>query len=98
MDSEGDKYYVAPEVLNGIYSQAADMFSFGLILLELISGLPLPPSGEGWLALRSGSVNLRDFGIEDLSLSTLIEALIHPNPSTRPAAKDVAEMARLHLI
>src|SRR4051794_24277040 len=34
-DMEGDKYYMAPETLDGQYDMPADIFSLGLLILEL---------------------------------------------------------------
>jgi len=36
-EREGDKLYLAPEVLQGCYGKAADMFRFALLLRNLIA-------------------------------------------------------------
>lgn len=51
---EGDSCYVAPELLEGRFSPAADIFSLGISLLELACNLELPSSGCTWHALRGG--------------------------------------------
>lgn len=88
-DSEGDKVYMAPEVLEGHYSKAADIFSLGLIALELAADVVLPSEGDSWTALRRG-----DFGmlnLDDISpdLSSLITAMLSAHPSERPTAEQV---------
>ena len=53
---EGDSKYLAPEVLSGIFSKKADIFSLGVTLLELASDLDLPANGTLWHDLRQGSL------------------------------------------
>ncbi|XP_043942601.1 membrane-associated tyrosine- and threonine-specific cdc2-inhibitory kinase isoform X2 [Protopterus annectens] len=51
---EGDPRYMAPELLNGIYTRAADIFSLGMTILEISCNMELPKGGEGWQQLRQG--------------------------------------------
>lgn len=39
-DVVGTPYYMAPEVFKGEYSQPADMWSVGVILYSMLSGMP----------------------------------------------------------
>lgn len=50
--SEGDSKYLAREVLQGIYTQCADIFSLGISMMELSTDLVLPISGPLWHMLR----------------------------------------------
>lgn len=54
--SIGDAKYLAPEMLKGIRSRKADIFSLGMSLLEVAADLDLPGSGPLWHSLRSGSL------------------------------------------
>lgn len=54
MGMDGDKKYMAPEILDNIFCRASDVYSLGLIYLEILNGIILPSSGEGWLRLRQG--------------------------------------------
>lgn len=54
LEAEGDREYIAQEVLNGQITFAADIFSFGLIMLEIAGNVQLPPNGDSWIRLRSG--------------------------------------------
>ncbi|KAI0009908.1 hypothetical protein F4779DRAFT_334503 [Xylariaceae sp. FL0662B] len=53
-DLEGDREYLAPEVLRSEIDKPADVFSFGLILLEIAANVKLPENGATWTALREG--------------------------------------------
>lgn len=49
-EREGDKLYLAPEVLQGHYGKAADIFGFGMTLLETAANIVVP---EGYVLLPS---------------------------------------------
>lgn len=55
IEGEGDRRYIAPEILQGKYDKPADVFSLGLILFEIASNVWLPDNGPHWLALREGN-------------------------------------------
>ena len=73
-ESEGDKVYLAPEVLSGRYGPQNDIFSFGCVLLELATFKTLPTEDREWHMLREG--NLSAFPMQDVSpqLRELIES------------------------
>ncbi len=60
-DCEGDKIYMAPEVLQGQIGKPADIFSFGLIMLELVANIELPTQGDSWQMLRNDDFSLITF-------------------------------------
>ncbi|KAH6652790.1 hypothetical protein BKA67DRAFT_536510 [Truncatella angustata] len=53
-DFEGDREYLAYEVLRGEIDKPADIFSLGLIMLEVAANVKLPDNGATWQALRFG--------------------------------------------
>ncbi|KUJ15719.1 kinase-like protein [Mollisia scopiformis] len=53
-DGEGDREYIAPEILKGILDKPADIFSFGMIMVEIAGNVALPENGPSWAKLRSG--------------------------------------------
>ncbi|KFA45937.1 hypothetical protein S40293_07302 [Stachybotrys chartarum IBT 40293] len=57
VDMEGDREYMAPEILENKPGQPADIFSLGLILLEVGANVILPDGGDTWHALRSGDLS-----------------------------------------
>ncbi|AWU77121.1 hypothetical protein CAS74_001047 [Pichia kudriavzevii] len=71
-DREGDREYIAPEIISKHeYSFAADIFSVGLIMVEVAANVILPDNGTPWRKLRSG--DLTDAG--RLSSSDLSECI-----------------------
>lgn len=55
---EGDRIYLPGELLAGDHTMlfAADVFSLGISVFELSTGMPLPESGDEYAALRRGEV------------------------------------------
>lgn len=75
-DIEGDRNYIAPELINDkIYTPFADIFSVGLIILEIATNIILPGNGTPWRKLRSG--DLSDAG--KLSSDNISDFLNHNN-------------------
>uniref|UniRef100_A0A060TBM6 ARAD1D36278p n=1 Tax=Blastobotrys adeninivorans TaxID=409370 RepID=A0A060TBM6_BLAAD len=57
IEREGDREYIAPEVLScQKYDKPADIFSFGLMMLEIAANIVLPDNGVHWQKLRSGDL------------------------------------------
>ncbi|PNH59698.1 hypothetical protein VD0002_g7872 [Verticillium dahliae] len=54
VDAEGDREYIGPEILRGKFDKPADIYSLGLILVEMACNVVLPDNGPAWVALRSG--------------------------------------------
>jgi len=87
-EREGDKLYLAPEILQGEYGKAADIFSFGVTMLETASNIVVPDQGEPWHRLRQ-----EDFGQVDLDespeLLELITSMMRTNPALRVDICDI---------
>jgi len=78
-DLEGDRNYIAPELINDkIYTPFADIFSLGLVILEIAANIILPENGTPWKKLRSG--DLSDAG--KLSSDNISDFLLHQNFSS----------------
>lgn len=56
IDGEGDRVYIAPEILRGQYDKPADIFSLGLMMLETACNVGLPDNGSTWVELREGDM------------------------------------------
>ncbi|EQB50447.1 hypothetical protein CGLO_10116 [Colletotrichum gloeosporioides Cg-14] len=57
VDAEGDREYIGPEILRGEFNKPADIFSLGLITIEMAANVVLPDNGPTWIALRSGDLS-----------------------------------------
>ncbi|VDO63020.1 unnamed protein product [Heligmosomoides polygyrus] len=88
---EGDRNYLAPEVLNNPPTTAADIYSLGVTFLELSTDVDLEKDKE---AIRSGAI--REEWFKDISreLIDLIKRMVRPNPRHRPSAAVLLEDLR----
>ncbi|XP_053384462.1 membrane-associated tyrosine- and threonine-specific cdc2-inhibitory kinase-like isoform X2 [Mercenaria mercenaria] len=83
---EGDPKYLAPELMDGKFSKAADIFSLGMTVLELASDLDLPRGGDGWHVLRRGQLPDEFLRDKSFDLKYVIRQMLDPVPSHRPTA------------
>ncbi|UYV77116.1 PKMYT1 [Cordylochernes scorpioides] len=95
--TEGDPKYLAPELMEGVFTKAADIFSLGITILELATDLDLPLGGPRWHELRQGVIP--EVFVQKLSaeLVDLIRDMMHPEPSKRPTADQVLTKTSLHI-
>ena len=93
----GSPFYIAPEVLAGGYNQAADVWSAGVILYILLSGMP-PFWGETksriFDAVRVAELRFPPEFWDDISASAknLITGMLCKDPSKRLNAAQVLGM------
>ncbi|KAF9049878.1 hypothetical protein BJ165DRAFT_1454518 [Panaeolus papilionaceus] len=90
-EREGDKLYLAPEVLQGRYGKAADVFSFGMTILETASNIVVPDQGEGWHRLRNEDFSQVDLSENSEELVDLIRGMMRTDPSSRMTIREVYE-------
>lgn len=92
---EGDSRYLAPELMQGNYCLANDIFSLGIALLELASSLELPANGTLWQELRL--LILPEDAMQALSpeLQTVIRSMMEPDPTKRPTVNELLKNRKL---
>ncbi|KAF8981291.1 hypothetical protein BGZ46_003006 [Entomortierella lignicola] len=63
--TEGDKHYMAQELLNGRCGKYTDIFSLGMTMYEIITNQTdeLPGEGPQWHYLRDGEIDMNEYMI-----------------------------------
>ncbi|GAA5987874.1 hypothetical protein JCM10908_007252 [Rhodotorula pacifica] len=91
LEREGDREYIAPEILSGRYGKEADIFSLGLIALEAAANVVLPDNGPAWQKLRAN--DLSDVDISRLSpvFVGVLQGMLHKSPDARASITDVVQ-------
>ncbi|CAE6462565.1 unnamed protein product [Rhizoctonia solani] len=98
-EREGDRDYMAPEILQGVYGFEADVFSLGMTLLECAGNIIVPAMGEPWHKLRSD--DLSDVELDGFSpeIVDFIATMMRRDASRRPTMTDACAhgcIARTH--
>ncbi|KAJ3100991.1 hypothetical protein HDU97_001747 [Phlyctochytrium planicorne] len=88
-EREGDRTYIAPEILVSQYGKPCDIFSLGLIVLEMMANIILPENGPPWHKLREHDFSESGFGTCQPPLIDVVRAMLNPSPGMRPGAGDV---------
>ncbi|ODN77503.1 hypothetical protein L202_04674 [Cryptococcus amylolentus CBS 6039] len=84
LEREGDRVYMAPEMLRGFFVMAADIFSFGLVVLEIATNICVPDGGAPWHALRENDFSVVDLSPLSPALCELICQCMSAQPELRP--------------
>lgn len=96
--SEGDMVYMPLETLQlsammstNIEVKKIDIFSIGLILLQMMTGADLPLPGDSWTCLRKAEVLSQKVGETNYSqlLKELVLNCLNPSAIERPSASDL---------
>ncbi|KAG2172148.1 hypothetical protein INT44_006617 [Umbelopsis vinacea] len=99
---EGDRRYMAPELLQDYFDKPADIFSLGLILLEMAANIILPENGQGWQMLRAGDFsNCHELSNVSSELQLLISNMLHPIYDERFTVEQVLDhpkMKEIHMV
>ncbi|KAK4684784.1 mitosis inhibitor protein kinase SWE1, partial [Tremellales sp. Uapishka_1] len=84
LEREGDRVYMPPEMLRGQFVMPADIYSFGLVILEVSTNICVPDGGQPWQALRSDDFSVVDLSPLSPALTDLIIKCMNSNPAQRP--------------
>lgn len=91
IDDEGDSRYLAREILQQNFSDIAkaDMFAFGLSILQAALLVELPKNGPEWHKLRDGEIP--PCPRYSAHFNNLLEHLLQSKPADRFSAKELLE-------
>lgn len=87
-EPEGDRTYLAPEIFHSVYDFSADIFSLGLVLLEILTDIILPENGPEWHQLRTGDLTGVEFKCIP-PLVVLVSRMLSPDLKCRPGCADI---------
>lgn len=90
LEREGDRVYMPPEMLRGVFVMAADIFSLGLVMLETAMNIYPPDGGPSWHALRENNFSWLDLSPLSPALAELITSCLHAEPDSRPTIAHIA--------
>ncbi|CAL8303329.1 unnamed protein product [Lota lota] len=90
---EGDPRYMAPELLRGEYGPAADVFSLGVSILELVCNMEVPKGGEGWQQLRKGCLPTEFTNVLSDELQTVLKMMLASEPLERASVPHLLSLA-----
>ncbi|GAA5952991.1 hypothetical protein JCM3765_003026 [Sporobolomyces pararoseus] len=98
LEREGDREYIAPEILRGRYGKEADVFSLGLVILETAANVVLPDNGPAWQKLRSNDFSDVDLTRLSPHLVQLLQGMLHKSPDLRSSIFDIARQPIVSLL
>jgi len=87
---EGDSRYMAKELLEWTKTnelRKCDMFSFGITVYEIITGIEMPMNGSLWFNLRDNNYNITS-RIANNSVNRLIYHCMQKYPEDRPLTNE----------
>ncbi|XP_058454635.1 membrane-associated tyrosine- and threonine-specific cdc2-inhibitory kinase [Malaya genurostris] len=93
--TEGDSRYMAPELMEGRYTKAVDIFSLGIAILELTCNVQLPSNGHLWQNLRSGVLPNELLSRRSSELQDVIRWMMCPVPESRPSVDTLLKFPRI---
>ena len=93
---EGDSKYLASEAMQGKFTKAVDIFSLGITIFEVASGLELPKRGKVYHKLRHNEIEDLYFNGLSADLVKVIKLMMEEDYTKRPTINDLLELDVIH--
>lgn len=89
---EGDSKYLASETMQGKFTKAADIFSIGITIFEIATGMDLPTNGTLYHMLRHNEIE--DLYLNGLSkdMIQIIKFMMEQDYTKRSTADDILKL------
>ena len=92
MDIVGTPYYIAPEVLDGTYGKQCDVWSLGVVLYQMLTGM-MPFDGDSqsevFSKIKSGSFIYPDKVKVSEPAQDLINRMLTVDPNKRITVEEI---------
>lgn len=92
---EGDSKYLALETMQGKFTKAADIFSIGITIFEIATGMELPNNGTIYHMLRHNEIEDLYFKGLSRDLIKLIRLMMEENYTKRPSVEELLQMDKV---
>jgi Protein kinase domain len=91
IDCDGDKFYMAPELLNNLCSYKSDIYSLGLVFVEIMFDLARPIKSFEWTRLEHRRVSVLPGDLEESQRTAYnyFKKMISREPQERPGIWEV---------
>lgn len=89
---EGDSKYLAGEAMQGKFTKAADIYSLGITMFEVASGLDLPQRGEIYQKLRHNQIDDSYFNGLSEELIKVIKLMMEADYTKRPLVDELLQL------
>jgi serine/threonine protein kinase len=94
---EGDSKYLASETMQGKFTKAADIFSLGITIFEVASGLELPKHGKVYQKLRHNEIEDLYFNGLSADLVKIIKMMMEEDYTKRPTIDDLLQLEMIRI-
>lgn len=95
IEFDGDRFYMAPEILSNRCSFSSDIYSLGLVFTEVLFGIPYPVKSREWIRTEAGEKRaIVQSGALTKDGYKFLKSMTAQDDSARPPAREVLAFAQ----